>query len=182
MQCQLQRHFLRVPSILIAGEDKDKSIIKSSDLNTGVQQSKQAVEHQADIISRSASVAPGISADKIQVDKIIRNLENDLSHQPLRQCTRLNAPPVQNPEPKLRHSKQLKQQAAIGIEDYDAEVTLAMTSIANQIRDPPTVEAAKKLEDWPKWQALIENELNIHKMLGTGEIVTPPLNDNIVGS
>ena len=56
-----------------------------------------------------------------------------------------------------------------------------MSSIANQIIDPPTVEAARKLEDWPEWQELIENELDIHKKLGTGELVTPPLNANIVG-
>ena len=65
---------------------------------------------------------------------------------------------------------------------YTAEVTLAMTSIANQIIDPPIVEAAKKLEDWPKWQASIENEFDIHKKLRTRELVTPPPNANIVGS
>ena len=59
---------------------------------------------------------------------------------------------------------------------------LAMTSIANHIIDPPTVEASKKLEDWPEWQESIENELDIHKKLRTGELVTPPLNANIVGS
>ena len=56
-----------------------------------------------------------------------------------------------------------------------------MTSIANHIIDPPTVEAAKKLEDWPEWQVSIENELNTHKRLGTGEL-TPLLNINIVRS
>ena len=71
---------------------------------------------------------------------------------------------------------------ATGVEDYDTEVMLAMTSIGNQIIDPPTMEAAKKLEDWPRWQASIENELDIHKRLGTGEPVTPPLNVNIVRS
>ena len=59
---------------------------------------------------------------------------------------------------------------------------LAMTSIANQIIDPPTVEAAKKFKDWPEWQISIEDELNIHKRLGTGELVTPLPNANIVGS
>ena len=57
-----------------------------------------------------------------------------------------------------------------------------MTSIANQIIDPPTVKAAKKLEDWPEWQVSIEDELDIHKRLGTGELVTPPPNVNIFGS
>ena len=70
----------------------------------------------------------------------------------------------------------------LGIKNYTAEVTLAMTSIANQIIDPPTVEAAKKLEDWLKWQAPIENELDIHKKLRTRELVIPPPNANIVGS
>ena len=46
----------------------------------------------------------------------------------------------------------------------------------------PTVEATKKLKDWPEWEASIENEFNIHKKLGTEELVTPPLNANIVGS
>ena len=70
---------------------------------------------------------------------------------------------------------------ATGIEDYDAKVMLAMTSIASQIIDPPSVEVAKKLEDWPQWQALIENELNIHKRLGTRELATPPPIANILG-
>ena len=74
----------RVPSIPIAGEDKHNNIIKSSNLNTTVQQSKQPVEHQADIISHGTSVAPGIRADKSQVNEIIRNLENNPSNQPLR--------------------------------------------------------------------------------------------------
>ena len=72
--------------------------------------------------------------------------------------------------------------AVTGVEDLDTEIMLAMTSIANQIIDPPTVEVTKKLEDWPEWQVSIEDELNIHKRLGTGELVTPPLNVNIVRS
>ena len=59
---------------------------------------------------------------------------------------------------------------------------LAMTSIANQIIDPLTVEAAKTLEDWPEWQVSIENELDIHKRLGIGELITPLPNVNIVRS
>ena len=57
-----------------------------------------------------------------------------------------------------------------------------MTLIANQIIDPLSVEAAKKLEDWPEWEASIKNKLNIHKKLRTEELVTPLLNTNIVGS
>ena len=68
---------LHVPSIPIAGGDKDNPIIKSSNLNTEAQQLKQPVEHQADIISCGASVAPGISANKSQVDEIIQNLDNN---------------------------------------------------------------------------------------------------------
>ena len=59
---------LRVPCILITGEDKDNSIIKSNNPNTEAQQPKRPVEHQADIISCGASVAPGISANKSQVN------------------------------------------------------------------------------------------------------------------
>ena len=75
---------LRVPSIPIVGEDKDNPIIKSSNLNTAVQQLKQPVEHQADIISCDTSVAPGISADKNEANEIMKNLENNLSDQSLR--------------------------------------------------------------------------------------------------
>ena len=71
---------------------------------------------------------------------------------------------------------------ATGVKDLDTKIMLAMTSIANQIIDPLTVKAAKKLEDWPESQVSIEDELEIHKRLGTGELVTPPLNVNIVGS
>ena len=112
----------------------------------------------------------------------MKNIETNLSDQPLRRSARLNPPPIQNPEPELRHSEPLKQQAATGIENFDTKIMLAITSIANQILHPPTVEAAKKLEDWPEWQVSIENELDIHKRLGTGELVTPLLNVNIVGS
>ena len=42
--------------------------------------------------------------------------------------------------------------------------------------------ASRKLEDWPEWQESIKNELNIYKKLGTGELVTPPPNANIVGT
>ena len=75
---------LRVPSIPIAGEDKDNHIIKFSNLNTVVQNLKQPVEHQADIISCGTSVAPGISANKNHVNKIMKTLENNLSDQSLR--------------------------------------------------------------------------------------------------
>ena len=75
---------LRVPRIPIAGEDKDNPIIKSSNLNTEAQQPKRPIEHQADIITHGASVAPRTSADKSQVNEIIQNLENNQSNQPLR--------------------------------------------------------------------------------------------------
>ena len=70
----------------------------------------------------------------------------------------------------------------LGIKDHNAEITLAMTSLTNQIIDPLTVEVAKKLENWPKWEVSIKNELDIHKTLGTRELVTPPPNANIVRS
>ena len=99
---------LQVPSIPIVGEDKDNHyIIKSSNQNTTALQSKQPVEHWADIITHDPSVAPGISTDNKEIDKIMRNLENNPSNQPLRQSTRLNLSPVQNPELELRHSEPL---------------------------------------------------------------------------
>ena len=57
-----------------------------------------------------------------------------------------------------------------------------MTSIANQTIDPPTVEASKKLDNWPGWQESIKNELDINNKLRTRELVTPLPNTNIVGS
>ena len=71
---------------------------------------------------------------------------------------------------------------ATGVKDLDTKIMLAMTSIANQIIDPLTFEAAKKLEDWPEWQVSIKDELDIYKRLRTGELVTPLPNINIVGS
>ena len=47
-------------------------------------QSKQPVKHQGDIITHDPSVAPGISADNKEINEIMRNLENNLSDQPLR--------------------------------------------------------------------------------------------------
>ena len=130
---------LQVPSIPIVGEGKDNHIIKSSNQTTTALQSKQPVEHQADIITRDPSVAPGISADNKQVNEIMKNLENNPSDQPLRQSTRLNLPTAQNLELELRHSECLKEKVATGVEDYNAKVMLAMTSIVNQIIDSPTV-------------------------------------------
>ena len=72
---------------MIAGEDKDDKdnhIFKSSNQNTTAPQSKQFVEHWADIITRDPSVAPGISTNNKEINKIMRNLENNLSDQPLR--------------------------------------------------------------------------------------------------
>ena len=74
---------LRVLYIPIAVKEKDNAIVKHSNQNTAVQQIKQPVKHQADIISHGTSVAPDISTNKNPVDKIMRNLENNLSDQPL---------------------------------------------------------------------------------------------------
>ena len=67
----------QVPSIPIAGEDKDNHIIKSTNQNTTALQSKQPVEHQVDIITCVPSVALGTSANNKQVNEIMRNLENN---------------------------------------------------------------------------------------------------------
>ena len=100
---------LWVPNIPIAGGDKNNHIIKSSNQNTMALQLKQPVKHWADTITHDPSVAPGTSTDNKQVNEIMRNLENNLSDQPLRRSTRLNPPPVQNPELELKCSKCLKQ-------------------------------------------------------------------------
>ena len=63
---------------------------------------------------------------------------------------------------------------------YDFGISL--TSMIDKIIDPPSVEAAKQLDDWPKWEVSIKNELDIHKQLKTGILVKPPPNINIVGS
>ena len=90
---------------------------------------------------------------------------------------------MQAPEPKLRHSERLKVQANLLIaDDPDTEIDLAMASIVSKIIDPPSIEAAMKQEDWPEWETSIKAELEIHKKLGTGVLITPPPNVNIVGS
>ena len=57
-----------------------------------------------------------------------------------------------------------------------------MASIVSKIIDPPSIEAAMKQEDWPEWETSIRAELEIHKKLGTGILIAPPPNVNIVGS
>ena len=66
--------------------------------------------------------------------------------------------------------------------DLDAELAVAMASMIDKIIDPPSVEAAKKLDDWPKWEVSIKNKLDIHKRLKIGILVKPPPNVTIVGS
>ena len=90
---------------------------------------------------------------------------------------------MQPPEPELRCSECLKAQVNLLIaEDPDIEIDLAMASIVSKIIDPPSVEAAMKQKDWPEWETLIKAELDIHKRLGTGVLIMPPPNVNIVGS
>ena len=57
-----------------------------------------------------------------------------------------------------------------------------MASIVSKIIDPPSVEAAMKQEDWPEWETSIRAELETHNTLGTGVLIAPPPNVNIVGS
>ena len=87
------------------------------------------------------------------VYQIVSDLEEALSCQPLRQSERLNPPSEQEP----RRSKCLKQQSAnfLDTEDLDAELTVAMVSMIDKIIDPPSVEAVKKLDDWPEWEVSV---------------------------
>ena len=90
---------------------------------------------------------------------------------------------MQPPEQELRHSKCLKPQANLLItEDPDVEINLAMASIVSKIINPPSVEAGRKQKDWPEWETSIKAELEVHRKLRTGVLITPPPNVNIVGS
>ena len=82
---------------------------------------------------------------------------------------------MQAPEPELRRSERLKAQANLLIaDDPDTEIDLAMASIVSKIIDPPSVKAAMKQEDWPEWETSIKAELDIHKKLGTGVLISHP--------
>ena len=114
---------------------------------------------------------------------IVKDLENAPSQQPLRCSEGLNPPIVQPPESELRCSKCLKHQVNLLItKDSDTKIHLSMTSIVSKIIDPPSVEAARKQKDWLELEMLIKAELEIHRKLRTGIMITPPLNVNIVGS
>ena len=67
-------------------------------------------------------------------------------------------------------------------EDPDIEINLAMALIVSKIINPPSIEAARKQKDWPQWETSNKTKLEIHRKLGTGVLITPPLNVNIVGS
>ena len=86
------------------------------------------------------------------MDQIVSDLEEASSRQPLRPSKRLNPPSEQ----ELRRSECLKQQLAnfLDTEDLDAELTVAMVSMIEKIIDLLSVEAAKQLDDWPKWELL----------------------------
>ena len=177
---------LTVPdAISIVGEHKHQSIQKTSNQNMMVQsppKEPKPLEPLADIITHDPSVRTDLSADRT-VDTIVKDLENTPSQQPLRQSERLNPPVVHPPEQELRHSKYLKPQVNLLItEDPDIEINLAMASIVSETINPPSVEAARKQKDWPEWETSIKTELEIHRKLRTGVLITPPLNVNIVGS
>ena len=61
-----------------------------------------------------------------------------------------------------------------------SEFTAVVTDTARA--DPPTVEKARALDDWPEWDASIRKELTQHGKMGTWTLVEPPDNANIVGS
>ena len=163
---------LTVPdAILFVGEDKQRSIHKTSYQNTTVQSPRKEpkpLEPSADIITRDPSMRMESSTGKT-VDNIVKDLENAPSQQPLRHSERLNPSLVQPSEPELRHSKSLKAQANLLIaEDPDIEIDLAMASIVSKIIDPPSVKVAMKQKDWLEWEMSIKAELNIHMRLKTG--------------
>ena len=177
---------LTVPdTISIAGEDKQGSIHKTNNQNTTVRSSHKdpkPLEPSADIITRNSSVRMESSASNT-VDDIVKDLENAPSQQPLRRSERLNPSLVQPPEPKPRRSERLKAQVNLLItEDPDIKIDLAMASIVSNIIDSPSIEAAMKQKDWPEWETSIKAELDIQKKLGTGILITPPPNVNIIGS
>ena len=78
---------LTVPdAIFIAGEDKQRSIQKTSNQNAMVQSPQKEhkpLETSTDIITHDPSVRMESSASKT-VDDIVKDLENAPSHQPLR--------------------------------------------------------------------------------------------------
>ena len=102
---------LTVPdAILIAGEDKQGSIHKTSNQNMMVQsphKELKPLKPSADIITRDPSVRTESSAGKT-VDDVVKDLENAPGQKPLRGSERLNPSLVQPPEPELRCSKYLK--------------------------------------------------------------------------
>ena len=176
---------LTVPDIiLIAGEDKQESIQKTSNQNTTVQSphtEPKPLEPSADIITCDPLVKTDSSTGT--VDNLVKNLENTPSQQPLRRSERLNPPVVQPPEPELRCSEHLKPQANLLIaEDPDIKINLSMALIVSKIIDPPSAEATRKQKDWLEWETSIKAELDIHKRLGIGVLITPPLNVNIIDS
>ena len=135
----------------------------------------------ADIISCSPSNEQSADAGKMLVNHIIGDLEKSSP----RHSERLNPPLAQPSKQEPQQSEQLKQYQSSNlsmIEDPNNSLILAMISIADQIIDPPSVEAAKKLDDWPEWETSIKTELDIHEKLGMGKLVEVPLGVNIVRS
>lgn len=83
--------------------------------------------------------------------------------------------------------------ALLALEDPDTEDVepegemrpwLDFAAIGTEERgsNPETIEKARKLGDWPKWDALIRKELDQHERMGTWILVEPLPNANIVGS
>ena len=185
---------VEVPSpIPIAGEDKHDSIIMSSNQNMKVQNTSKKPNQQpnqpphnpsADIILCNPSERLDRDTSGTMVDKIIKDIEKSSGLKTLRHSERLNPPQTQPSEQELWCSKQLKQHQAANLliaKDLETDMFSAMISMMDQIIDPPSVKAVKKQKDWPEWEASIKVELDIHKELDTGELVTAPLNINIVG-
>ena len=58
----------------------------------------------------------------------------------------------------------------------------AVMGIETTGTDPESVEQARKLDDWPAWDASIKKELDQHKKMGTWILVKPPPDINVIGS
>jgi hypothetical protein len=181
---------LTIPNpILIAGEYNDHSQ-KNNNQNSITENTQQnLLSPQTTTQPNEPRTRSNSSADRASVENLIQDLERSPSQHTLRRSERLNPPPpvIPNPpEQEPRCSECLKQQLSAYIvdieDDIEEEVYSAMTSIASQLIDPPSIQAAKKLDGWPEWEKSIQAELEIHKKLETGKLVVPPPNMNIVSS
>jgi hypothetical protein len=169
---------LTIPNhIPFVGEDKEDSV--NSPVNRNV--IRNATEKQ-DSPEESLPDRNPEPEETLQ-EKIVQDIERTPGTITPRRSARLNL--IQDPNPiEPRRSDRIRSlnQSANMTQSTDEEIYFAMASVVHDIIDPPSVEAAKKQEDWEEWDKSIRAELDVHKNLGTGELVTAPPNANIVGS